>query len=531
MTDERFEARLSGGLRAYAEAGVRPADAYEVAHAILASGTGSRLAPWGLRPRWLALVLLGLLVAALTAGTLFVGSRLPTDPRVEQPVIEGPKPSGDPIEANAAVGAGPCAAMVQRLMTWGVDDPLGPIPEMERSGSVVNGDLLVTILSDPGEVIVGRLDASRVPPEPMAAGSSDVGSLPYPGFPIHGQSRIVASPDGRAVAVEQGDLGSAGCGDPLVLLSEGGLRRPFPAGSFELVADLAWAPDGSALYGVRRPTLDPQGRPFVDELSGEVGRGPGTVLRWDTTTGAVSDLGSPCSGCSIDELFVAPDGERLAMNAGGTATNAGSVVVREPDGTWRTVVEDALLEGWVDDESLVVQGNGIDVVALDGRMLVEGDSPCCHGTGYAALLSPDGTTLAGMTLSNDFLSWRVTLVDVREGTTREVWEAPDTRGCTAFGEGSSGRADCDATSGIAPDATFDPNVSISGYARVVAWAPDGSSVAVLDQQPDAAEATIRLVRTDGSGATPPVTIRVPDLSVTLGFPNIGPAVAWLPATP
>jgi hypothetical protein len=349
-----------------------------------------------------------------------------------------------------------------------------------------------------------------VPPEPI---TSYITNLPhFPGFPMHGQSRVVASPDGTAVAVEQGDLGSAGCGDPLVMPADGGIRRPFPVGSFELVTDLAWAPDSSALYGVRRPTIDGEGRPFVDEMPDGVGRGPGTVLRWDTISGVVSDLGSPCPDCRIDGLFVSPDSERLAANHRDSESFVGSVVVLEPDGTWRTVAQDALVVGWADDGSLVLYEDGIEQVTLDGESLGRWEYPCCHGTGYSALLSPDGTTLAGMTLSSDFLSWRVTLLDVRDGTTREVWEAPG---------GSPGRG-----AGLA---SIDPAASISGNSRVVAWAPDGTAVVVLDQRPDSSEATIRLVRTDGSGATPPVSIAVPDLSMTLGFPNVGPSVAWLAA--
>lgn len=65
---------------------------------------------------------------------------------------------------------------------------------------------------------------------------------------------------------------------------------------------------------------------------------------------------------------------------------------------------------------------------------------------------------------------------------------------------------------------------------MVAWAPDGSAVIVMDQGPDSGDAILRLVRTDGSGSTPPVTVTVPDPTESLGFPNIGPSVAWL-ATP
>jgi hypothetical protein len=71
-------------------------------------------------------------------------------------------------------------------------------------------------------------------------------------------------------------------------------------------------------------------------------------------------------------------------------------------------------------------------------------------------------------------------------------------------------------------------MAISGYARVVAWAPDGSAVLVLDSGPSTSAARLFVVPIGGSGPGDPVTVDVPDLSATMGFPNIGPAVAWLP---
>ena len=332
--------------------------------------------------------------------------------------------------------------------------------------------------------------------------------LPYaPGFPLASLGQIVASPDGRAVAVEEGDLGQAGCGEPLVLLSIGGIRRPFPVGAFQTVTDLAWAADGSALYGVRRPTIDASGRPYFDSDGDEVQDGPGTLLRWDTGTGQTTDLGTPCGSCG--PLFVSPDGTRIATN------DDSSIMVSDPDGGWRTAATGNMLNGWSDDEALVVHGARL---SLDGTLLNSWHEPCCHGTGYYGLLSRDGSTIAGMTLSDDFLSWQVVLVDVQDGSSRTIWRAPAVRVGPMMGATRN------------PSPTPMPPNGLSGYSRIMAWAPDGSAVVLLDQSPDSTEASLRIVPTDGSGAGAPVSINVPDLSATLGFPNIGPSVAWLART-
>lgn len=82
MPDPTFETLLSRQLREYAEAGVRPIDRFAIAAETIASG---RTMPrwrrgWGLAPmrrnRILIPLLVGLLLAALAAGALLVGSRL-----------------------------------------------------------------------------------------------------------------------------------------------------------------------------------------------------------------------------------------------------------------------------------------------------------------------------------------------------------------------------------------------------------------------------------------------------------------------
>jgi hypothetical protein len=370
--------------------------------------------------------------------------------------------------------------MVQLLARYfALEDPTGPI---QAVGTITgNGDILVrTSPQAPGDIGIGRFDPSQSPPASVAL--VDGVELPFQSAAVSSfldpMGRLVASPDGRAVAFEAGDLGQAGCGDPIVVPAANGLHRPFPGRAFELISDLAWAPDGSALYAIRRPTLD---APALHR------RADGWCSQRGLWHGAV--VGRPRGWCPA----------------------------RPTTGTG--------LLGWTSDSAVVLNGDG-RTVSLDGQTASSWSAPCCHGTGFGGPLSPDGTTIAGVTLDNDFVHHSVTLLDVRDGSTRIIWNAPNELGCNAFSEGSTGRAGCLA----GPHPTPGSPDAMSGYARVVAWAPDGSAVLLLDQNPDTAAATLKVVPVDGSGAGAKVAVEVPDLSGTLGFPNVGPAVVWLPAT-
>jgi hypothetical protein len=251
-------------------------------------------------------------------------------------------------------------------------------------------------------------------------------------------------------------------------------------------------------------------------------RGPGTVLRWDAATGNVTELGGSCGACG--PLFVSPDGSRLATEV--EANGIRTIYVYEA-AAWRTLTAGQGLVGWSDASSIVLLDGRR--VGLDGSTLTEWHEPCCHETGFGGPLSSDGTMVAGITLDGDFVHHSLTILDVRDGTSRTVWTTPDLRGCTAFDAHSSERAECDATSSLPPDATLDPSAGISGYAQVVAWSADDRSVVVLDRDQDTAGARLRIVPIDGSGPSRPLTIPAADLSSTynMGYPDIGPAIAWL----
>jgi large repetitive protein len=89
MTDAPFETLLTGQLREYAQAGVRPIDRYAIAEATISGGralNSSRL-PFRLGRRPFVLVLVGLMVLALAASVALVGGRLLAPPPLQVPHV------------------------------------------------------------------------------------------------------------------------------------------------------------------------------------------------------------------------------------------------------------------------------------------------------------------------------------------------------------------------------------------------------------------------------------------------------------
>jgi len=116
MPDTTFETLLSGQLRAYAEAGVRPIDRFAIAEATIASGrarehtTGAQIfRRWtrgGLTPLIAALVLLGLLIALIGA-LLLPGGRPSLPAVVVPPASATPAPTVASAAPVAEASAGP----------------------------------------------------------------------------------------------------------------------------------------------------------------------------------------------------------------------------------------------------------------------------------------------------------------------------------------------------------------------------------------------------------------------------------------
>jgi len=95
MTDQAFERILAGQLRQYAEAGVRPIDRYAIASATIASGRTTRR--WRLSLPWgravLVPIIVGLLLLAIVASVLIVGSRLRNEDRTHHLVTVSGSPA------------------------------------------------------------------------------------------------------------------------------------------------------------------------------------------------------------------------------------------------------------------------------------------------------------------------------------------------------------------------------------------------------------------------------------------------------
>ncbi len=389
--------------------------------------------PWS--PGWrrlMTIALVAVLTLALVGIGVLGGSAILDRIRAVPAPTGLPAPSAlpAPTATPAPPADEPCAAMTHlRFPDVPRANSRDPIPAVGPFTG--NGDVLVRINTDAsGGTGIERLDPSQSPPSPVE--SSAGGELALQSAPVSSSvargARMVVSPDGRAVAFEAGDLGSVGCGDPIVVSAKDGYRRPFPGRAYELISDLAWAPDGSSLYGIRRPTRDASGVAYTDAL------GPGTVLRWDTATGKMTELPAGCEDCS--QLFVSPNGTHIA------AEGAGVVRFYDADGGWRQLTSGEGLLGWADDQSIVLRSGRVD---LDGGSVVRWDSPeTARHFSTGPLLSRDGTTIAAMTLSSDLKHENVTLIDVRDGSTRiigslligvdcELVAMADRRSCPAHG--------------------------------------------------------------------------------------------------
>ena len=186
MPDLTFETMLSGQLREYAEAGVRPIDRFAIAEETIASGRA--MPRWrrgrGLAPmrgdRVLTPLLVGLLLAVLAGGALLVGSRL---------LVPQPRPQGD---VHAFVSA----------------------PDLSRP---MSGPLLAPLV-DGRVLVIGRGSDSEDPtPTGLIYDPATGESLPVEALTDVRLAPLVRLVDGRVLIV--GD-GSASVFDPTTLRIE-----------------------------------------------------------------------------------------------------------------------------------------------------------------------------------------------------------------------------------------------------------------------------------------------------------------------
>ena len=526
-----FESRLQAALAAYVE---DAPIAVEPAAMTRAAAMGAASGDIRVRPtvrsgmtRWLLVAVVGLLALALAAA-LVVGSRLPVPNLLAEvapsptatatatsiapaetppPVAAVVEPTSAPLpgDASVGVGVGPCAPMVQFLsvyMQWEQDPPVVPGPVGGRAnGQIVISDTrgAIVALEADDDGTLRRVEPSDVPPPD--------GPAYYTGFPMARGGRIVPSPDGRAIAVDQGDLGVAGCSEPVVKFAHGGMVQAFRARAFQAVRDVVWAPDGAALYGIRRPTIGANGEPLVTDI-GVVPADPGTVVRWDAADRTVRDLGSPCGTCGLRQLAVSPDGRDLVI-----WTSQGTFV-GGLDGAWRAIGDVPSGIGWTPDGLLVVDGyDHIDTVSLDGDVITTSGRICCHGNGYGGVLSSDGRMVVGSTLRSDFAGRDIVTVDTATGEQRTIAVMRDPVGCAVMPVGVTPRAHCEARGGQ----------SSIPEGRILAWSPDGRWLLIWSQEQDSTTAEVRAWAVDGSVIGAPLTLQVdPD-------PNLAPEGVWLPA--
>lgn len=532
MTDRQtFESRLQSALAAYADEAPVMVDSSAMAR--LAAGAPSSGRRWTWRgpwssPRWALAAVLGLLVLALVAATLAVGSRPPLDdsiaeiapsasatsaPETPAPVESMPEPSLTrlPGDASVGVGVGPCAPVVQFLSTWIAWEqvpPVRPGPAQARD----NG--LILVAQPDGLMVAIEADGTtltRVEP----GGEPTPDAPPYASFPVAPGGRITPAPDGRAVAVEVGDLGAAGCSEPVIRFAHGGLVRPFGVRAYQAVRDVVWAADASALYGILRATIATDGEPLRTD-SVVIPGDPGTILRWDVAQRTVADLGTPCGTCGLQQVMVSPDGARLVV-----WTSQGTFVLDETD-AWRPIGEVSRGIGWTPPGLLIVDGyDRIDTITLDGGVVATSGRICCHGNGYGGVVSPDGSTVIGSTLRDDFLGRDVVAVDTATGAQRTIATMPALAGCGVFDAGSSGRTDCEARAGPSFGAT--PRIPA---ATILAWSPDGRWLLMwsggTERNPTSAGLWIWAV--DGSSSGHVLVIPASD-------DGVPPSAAWLPAVP
>jgi WD40 repeat protein len=329
MADSTFESLLSGQLRAYAEAGVRPIDRFAIAEETIASG---RTVPrwrrvWGLAPmrgdRLLIPLLVGLLLAALVGGALLVGARLLAPPPlpmrhtyfnelVSAPDLSMPmaQPALVPLLDGRVLvigddgdGGGTTTRALVYDPATGVSEPTGPLASsewwVESAVRLDDGRVLVIGNADQGNAGTQVFDPSTLrfaPVGPMITPRSwaAVAVLPDGHVLIAG-----GYPSGQDAATSSAELF-----DPDVL---------------------TFSPTGS--MGTSRAfhsmAILPDGRVFVAP-----GESRTTVEVYDPSTGTFSAAGT-MSSYGFGNAIALPDG-RVVVLGGTSLSNQGFAEVWDP---------------------------------------------------------------------------------------------------------------------------------------------------------------------------------------------------------
>jgi hypothetical protein len=330
MSDLDFESILSGQLRQYAQAGVRPIDRYAIAEATIAGGrtsSGWRWSP-GFGHRTLVPILVGLLLAALLGGAAIVGIRL----LVPAPVVPIPHsyvdefvPAPDLSRAMAwprvaplldgrvlIIGAGSEEDLTPTALLYdpatGVSTPVGPMVDPFVGSAVRLLDGRVLIVGDGAPQIfdpttmrfapVGAMVDPRVAAavallhdgRVLLAGGSGVGGGP------HLSSAELFDPDTLTFS-PTGPMGTPGYGGPMATLPDGRVfAAPIPMASVSGPTAEVYDPrtgtfsaagtfpelGGGGTFGVNGAIVIPDGRVVVVGSAGV--QQSGRTAIWDPTS-------------------------------------------------------------------------------------------------------------------------------------------------------------------------------------------------------------------------------------------------------
>lgn len=322
-------------------------------------------------------------------------------------------------------------------------------------------------------------------------------SLPY----YQDGTRVFAwSPDSSRVLLSTGSYGSveaavydARTGAKLVVLDQGQNGH---------LADSAWSPDGSRIYG---------GSGIWDAATGvRLMDAPGANLRWSPDGTRMAGFYTPYLGTPTLTIFDATSGTALLSLTTLAINTYSDFAVWSHDGT-RLALTTAPVTTVLDSATGAVVGSvpisGIGSTSPDGSKIVMGasvyDSATFWNSGtlkllgtltgggvmhsgnvYGAAFNPNGTALASAGRDHSLLLWRAdigrqTLVPAldsnlpqdQDGAYAVAW-SPD--GSKVASAGVRGAVDItDATTGATLNSLYGHTYPVRG----VAWSPDGTKLA------------------------------------------------------